>query len=226
MVAHPDDIEYGGSAAVARWTAQGKRVGYCLATSGEAGIDSMPPQVAGPLREQEQRASAAIVGADPVEFLGHRDGLVEYGLELRRDLARAIRRHRPEVLILTNYRETWHSGVPNQADHVAVGRAAIDAARDAGNRWVFPELLDDGLEPWNGVRLALAIGSPAARHGVDVTDYFAQGVQSLEAHAEYLAGLGDGPMADAQQFLAGFLGLAGERFGAEYAVPMELVILG
>lgn len=186
----------------------------------------MPPEIAGPLREREQRESAAIVGADPVEFLGHSDGLVEYGLDLRRDLARAIRRHRPDVLIVTNYRETWESGVPNQADHIAVGRAAIDAARDAGNRWVFRELLDEGLEPWNGVRLALAVGSPAARHGVDVTDYFAQGVESLKAHAEYLTALGDGPMADAEQFLAGFLGLAGERFGSDYAVPLELIILG
>lgn len=226
VVAHPDDIEYGAAAAVARWTAQGKRIAYCLATSGEAGIDTMPPHQAGPLRELEQRASAAVVGADPVDFLGHADGTLEYGLPLRRDLARAIRRHRPEVLIMTNHRETWESGIPNQADHIAIGRAAIDAARDAANRWVFQELLDEELEPWNGVRLALAIGSPVARHGVDVTGYFAKGVESLKAHSAYLAALGGGPMSDPESYLDGFLGLTGERFGTEYAVPFELIVLG
>lgn len=226
VVAHPDDIEYGAAAAVARWTAQGKRVTYSLATSGEAGIDTMPPQQAGPLRELEQRASATVVGADPVEFLGYPDGTLEYGLPLRRDLARAIRRHRPEVLIMTNHRETWESGIPNQADHIAIGRAAIDAARDAANRWLFPELLEEGLKPWHGVRLALSVGSPTARYGVDVTDYFAKAVESLRTHGEYLAALGDGPMSDPESYLDGFLGLAGERFGSGYAVPFELIVLG
>src|SRR5207248_10971270 len=73
VVAHPDDLEYGMASAVARFTAQGKEVSYVLATSGESGIDSMSPERCGPLRESEQRASAAVVGVDHVEFLGHRD---------------------------------------------------------------------------------------------------------------------------------------------------------
>src|SRR5512139_2581977 len=107
VVAHPDDLEYGAAAAIARWTAQGKRVAYCLATSGEAGIDGLSPEQAGPLRETEERASAAIVGVETVEFLGHPDGVLEYGLPLRRDIARAVRRHRPEVVITINHRESW-----------------------------------------------------------------------------------------------------------------------
>ena len=59
VVAHPDDIEYGAAAAVARWTGQGKRVVYCMVTSGEAGIDGMHPDECGPLREAEEIASAA-----------------------------------------------------------------------------------------------------------------------------------------------------------------------
>src|SRR6266568_2008387 len=106
VVAHPDDIEYGTAAAVARWTGQGKEVAYCLATRGEAGIDSMPPEQAGPLREAEERASAEIVGVDSVEFLDHRDGVVEYGLPLRADLARVIRRQRPEIVVTVNFRDT------------------------------------------------------------------------------------------------------------------------
>ena len=87
MVADPDDLEYGVASAVARWTAQGKDVMYVLATSGEAGIDGMPPDEAGPLREEEERRSADVVGVSHVEFLGHPDGVVEYGVALRRDFA-------------------------------------------------------------------------------------------------------------------------------------------
>jgi LmbE family N-acetylglucosaminyl deacetylase len=200
IVAHPDDLEYGTAAAVARWTSQGKRVVYCLATSGEAGIDGLDPAEAGPLREAEERASAAIVGVDVVEFLGYPDGVLEYGLPLRRDIARAIRRHRPDVVITGNYHDSWGPGTRNQADHIALGRAVLDGVRDAGNRWVFRELLDEGLPPWP-VSTVLVSGVPGAAHGVDVSDSFDAGVASLEAHVEYLRGLANNPMSDPREFL-------------------------
>ena len=80
VVAHPDDLEYGAASAIAAWTAAGKHVVYVLVTSGEAGIDGMEPAEAGPLREAEERAGAREVGVDVVEFLGHADGVIEYGL--------------------------------------------------------------------------------------------------------------------------------------------------
>src|SRR5689334_22894135 len=129
VVAHPDDLEYGTAAAIARWTGQGKQIAYCLATSGEAGIDSMPPEQAGPVREAEQRAAAAAVGVSEVEFLRLPDGVLEYGLPLRRAIAAEIRRHRPEIVIGLSGRDVFPSGLPNQADHVAAGRATIDAVR-------------------------------------------------------------------------------------------------
>src|SRR5690349_18973188 len=91
VAAHPDDLEYGLACAVARWTGQGKQVTYLLATSGEAGIDKMDPAEAGPLREEEERVGAREVGVDVVDFLGYRDGVVEYGLPLRMGITRAIR---------------------------------------------------------------------------------------------------------------------------------------
>lgn len=107
VVAHPDDLEYGCAAAVAVWTDEGREVGYLLATRGEAGIDTLEPEKCAPLREREQRASAAVVGVSRVEFLDHRDGVIEYGVELRRDIAAAIRRHRPELIVTLNHRDTW-----------------------------------------------------------------------------------------------------------------------
>jgi LmbE family N-acetylglucosaminyl deacetylase len=224
VVAHPDDMEYGGAAAVASWRARGVEVGYVIATSGEAGIDSLPPDRAGPLREREQREACARVGVEELKFLGFSDGTVEYSLELRRAIAGEIRRFRPDTVVTGGFRETWPGGMLNQADHVAVGRAVVDAARDAGNRWVFTDLADGGLEPWNGVRTVLAFGSPLAGHAVDVTDGFAAGVASLEAHAEYLAGLGDSAPVPADM-LEQMLGATGQLVGVRHAVAVEVLRL-
>jgi LmbE family N-acetylglucosaminyl deacetylase len=222
IVAHPDDLEYGTSSAIARWTRQGKRIVYCLLTSGEAGIDGLDPAEAGPVREEEERASAAIVGVDVVEFLGYPDGVLLYSLQMRRDIARAVRRHRPDVVITGNYHESWGPGLLNQADHIAAGRAVLDGVRDAGNRWVFPELVDEGLPPWP-VRTVLVAAGPAVTHGVDVTESFEAGVASLEAHAEYLRGLGSGPMAEPRELLESFARQVGTRLGCTFGVGFEVI---
>src|ERR1700729_1040815 len=132
VVAHPDDLEYGVASAVARWTGQGKEVSYLLATKGEAGIAGMPPAQVAPLRMEEELRSAEVVGVSAVEFLDHPDGLVEYGVPLRRDLAAAFRRLQPEVVITMSFDLTWgEDGPVNHSDHRAVGLAVLDACRDA-----------------------------------------------------------------------------------------------
>ncbi|MEO8695549.1 MAG: PIG-L deacetylase family protein [Acidimicrobiales bacterium] len=222
IVAHPDDLEYGAASAIARWTKQGKAITYCLVTSGEAGIDSLQPDVAASLRQEEERRSAAVVGVDTVEFLSHPDGLVEASLVLRRDLATIIRRHRPEVLISINFRDRWPAGF-NHADHRAVGIALIDAARDAANRWVFPGA---GGPPWSGLRFALFGGSPEATHAVDVSETIDLGVASLREHRAYLDALAGGPAAiDPDSFLRGMAQSTGPSIGVEAAVSFELVPL-
>lgn len=221
VVAHPDDIEYGAAAAVARWVRDGKHVAYCLVTSGEAGIDTMPPEEAGPAREAEERASAAVVGVEEVSFLGYPDGVVEYSVELRRDLTRAIRRFRPDYILTTNFRDTFGGLMLNQSDHIAVGRAVLDAARDAGNRWIFREQIEsDGLDPWKGVRAVWASGSPEATHGVDTTETFEVGVASLREHRAYLSALGD--HSDPAVFLGEFSRQTGARLGTQYAADFEV----
>ncbi|MGH3713617.1 MAG: PIG-L deacetylase family protein [Micromonosporaceae bacterium] len=223
FAAHPDDLEYGASGAVAAWTQEGKQVAYLLVTRGEAGIDGVPPEEAAPLREMEQRRSAELVGVSTVEFLKHPDGTIEYGLPLRKDLAAAIRRHKPELVLLGNFADTWPGGGWNSADHRAVGRAVMDAIADAGNRWIFPELVRDGLSPWPGVRYVAVAGSPEATHAVDVTDTLETAVASLEAHRAYLDGLGaDHPMADARAFLEWAYSLSAPRFGDRMAAAFRL----
>ncbi len=227
VVAHPDDLEFGAAAAVARWTAQGKEIAYVLLTSGEAGIDGMDPEQAGPLREAEQRESAAIVGVSTVEFLGLPDGILEYGVALRRELSRVIRTHRPEVVVTNNFRDSWDpaGAALNMSDHIVTGRATLDAVRDAANRWVFREQIADGLERWGGVREVWAAGSPRSGHAADITDTFDTGVRSLQAHAAYLRGLGSGTF-DPEEFLEGAARQTGARLGVKYATGFEVFRLG
>jgi LmbE family N-acetylglucosaminyl deacetylase len=215
VVAHPDDLEYGAASAIARWTGQGKQVTYLLATRGEAGIDSMEPTECARVREAEERASAAAVGVGVVEFLDHPDGLIEYGIPLRRDIARAIRRHRPHVVLTINHRDSWGGPSVNMADHRHVGLAVLDAVRDAGNRWVFT---DDG-DPWGGVELVFVNASPAPTHYVDVTDTLERGIASLECHAAYLAYIGQ----NARDWLTSSAGAAGQQAGVRYATTFEVL---
>ena len=166
VVAHPDDLEFGAAAAVARWTGQGKTVVYAMVTSGEAGIDGLAPDECargpggragrvGPDRRRRRRSSSS----------GCPDGVLEYGVALRRAICAVVRKHRPEIVITNNFRDTWGGAALNQADHIATGKATLDAVRDAGNRWIFSEQLVDGLEPWGGVKQvwAPAPGRPARR---------------------------------------------------------------
>jgi LmbE family N-acetylglucosaminyl deacetylase len=225
VAAHPDDIEYGTASAVARWTTQGKQVTYLLATRGEAGIDGMHPDVAGPLREAEERAGAREVGVEIVDFLDHRDGVVESGPALRRDIVRAIRRYRPEIIVSGAFTVRMIGGLPNQADHRVVGLAALDAARDAGNRWIFPELIDEGLEPWGGVRFVAYAGADRPTHGVDVSgEPLSRGILSLAAHAEYTKGLGAAGFAPGP-FLTWMARQSGSALGVEAAVLFDVFTL-
>ncbi len=218
VVAHPDDMEYGAAAAVARWTAQGKWIGYVLVTDGEAGISSMPPNETGPIRRAEQIASCNVVGVETVEFLGHPDGKVVEDLALRADLAAAVRRHRPEVVLSINFRASWGGPSWNHADHRAVGRALLDAVRDAANPWVFP----DRGDAWDGARFVAFSGSPQPTHGVDTTATFEAGVRSLECHRVYLDHLG-GAMASPADFLRSGAEAAGARLGVPLAATFEVI---
>ncbi|MDQ3153693.1 MAG: PIG-L family deacetylase [Actinomycetota bacterium] len=186
VVAHPDDLEYGAAGAIAVWTAGGREVTYLLVTRGEAGIDGVAPAECGPLREAEQRAAAAAVGVSVVEFLDHHDGVIELGPPLRRDIAAAIRRHRPELVLTINHRDSWGPGTWNSADHRAVGTAVLDAVADAANRWIFP----DAGEPWDGVRWVAVAASPQPTHVTDISGTLDAAVASLAAHRTYLEALG------------------------------------
>src|ERR1700710_366810 len=225
IVAHPDDMEFGTAAAVGRWTGQAKSVGYAMGTSAAADSGGMEPEESRRVREAEQVASAAIVGVDVVDFLGLPDGVLEYGVELGRVLSAEIRKHRPDIVVTGNFRDTFGGRNLNQADHIAVGKAVLDAVRDAGNRWVFHEQVEAGLEPWGGVKAVWAAGSPDSTHAVDTTDTFDAGVESLKAHQAYIDGLG-WENWDPAEFLEGFGRATGQRLRAALPAPVRGLSLG
>lgn len=170
LVAHPDDPEYGMAAAVARWTSEGKLVTYALATSGEAGIEGMAPEAAGPLREDEQRASAAVVGVDEVEFWGFPDSELVNTPELRNKIAETITRVGPDIVLSLFGGPEWSPGMPNQRDHMEFAAAVVEA---------FDQLPDPPR--------ALFVNGPDSTHAVDVDDFVELAVASLAEHREYLS---------------------------------------
>lgn len=190
VAAHPDDLEYGASAAVARWVARGVDVSYLLLTAGEAGMRSRPPEEVAPLRAAEQRAACAAVGVADLSILDLPDGLLEADLQTRRLIAKRIREFRPDTVVVPTWQLEVDWGL-NHADHRATGVATIDAIRDADNPWLFRDLHDSGLHAW-GVSRLVVVGGPAAEL-IDVTgESLERAIASLEAHEGYLAELGEG----------------------------------
>ena len=164
-----------------------------------------------------------MVGVHEVEFLTYGDGTIEYGLPLRRDIARVIRQQRPEVLITLPPHLTWGHHTLNMADHRCVALAVLDAARDAGNRWIFPELLAEGFAPWNGVRMVCLHGSAQPTHAVDVTAFLDQGIASLQAHHVYLSHLSTA--FDPAAFLRQQAVEGGQVLGCLYAECFEVIMV-
>lgn len=221
VVAHPDDIEYGAASAVARWVQQGKRMTYLLLTRGEAGIDSINPERAARLRTGEEIKSARAVGVDDVRFLDYPDGVLEYSLALRRDIAKVVREVKPDVCVTLNHREFFPENKLNMADHRVAGAVLIDAIRDSGNRWVFPELIAEGREPWNGVRSVLVNNSPYPTHAVDIDETIDKGVESLKQQTVYLKNLDNPP--DVDRFLRGIARTTGGNYPSTYAAAFECI---
>lgn len=223
VVAHPDDMEYGASAAVATWTGRGVEVAYALVTAGEAGMAD-PPDVVAPLRLKEQQAACSTVGVQDLRILDHPDGMVEYGLRLRRDIARVVRQFRPDAVVTANFQVEAYGGL-NQADHRATGLSVIDAVRDADNPWVFRELADDeGLRKWR-TRALLVVGDARPTHGLAVDgEAVAASVASLQCHEAYLRHVTG--HRDPETMIPEILARGGEAMGTDHAVTFRVYDLG
>ena len=189
VMAHPDDVDFGFAGSVGVMTDAGIEVVYCLVTDGDAGGSEygIPRGEMAPMRRDEQRAAAAIVGVHDVHFLGYPDGRLEATIELRKDITRVIRKVRPNRVLTQSPDRNWDRIYASHPDHLAAGEAAVCAVYpDARNRWAHPELADEGLEPWTVDALWLGIGHDGATHYVDITTAVDRKIDALLSHKSQL----------------------------------------
>jgi LmbE family N-acetylglucosaminyl deacetylase len=184
IFAHPDDAEYMCGGTVARWAREGTQVHYCVCTDGSAGSNepgASREEMAG-LREREQRAAAEVLGVQTLTFLGNRDGELEVTLDTRRAVTRVVRRIRPEVILAPDPSRWWSgTGYINHWDHRQAGALALCAVMpDAPTRLQFPELLEEGLEPFEVPNLWLSAEQPDTY--VDITGTIDVKLAALAEH--------------------------------------------
>lgn len=224
ITAHPDDVDYGAAGTVAAWTAAGVHVSYCIVTDGDAGgfDESVPRSAIAGIRQEEQRKAAAALGVTDVEFLGYPDGRLTVTHELRRDISRAIRRIRPDRLVVQNPVRDLRSMYGSHPDHTAAGEAAMCAVfPDARNPFAHPELLrDEGLQPHEVAQTWVMSSNDRADHYVDITEHFERKLAALAAHASqtaHLTGLED-RMREWGSFQARAAGLPDGRLAEGFLV--------
>jgi LmbE family N-acetylglucosaminyl deacetylase len=195
VFAHPDDAEFLCGGTVALWAGAGTEVAYACATDGSAGWngpDRSREEIAR-IRDRELRDAADVLGVASVTFLGYVDGRLQADLDLRRAVTREVRRHQPDVIVAPDPSMLWAGRrYINHPDHRAIGEAVLAVvACDAPTRPQFPELLEEGLEPFEVPELWLATGS---RHGdrlVDIGEVVDLKVKALRAHASQLENMGE-----------------------------------
>ncbi|RZT28401.1 LmbE family N-acetylglucosaminyl deacetylase [Kribbella sp. VKM Ac-2569] len=181
VVAHPDDIDFGGAGTVALWTKAGIEVQYCIVTDGQAGgfePDRDRAEIPA-VRRAEQTAAAQHVGVRDLHFLGYEDGSVEPTAELVRDISQVIRKVRPQRLLTQSPERSWHRLQVSHPDHLAAAEATVRAFYPAaGNPYAYPDLTE---EAWEVGELWM-MDHPVANHYVDITDTFDQKLAALMSH--------------------------------------------
>jgi LmbE family N-acetylglucosaminyl deacetylase len=188
VTAHPDDVDFGAAGSVAVWTDQGIQVTYCIVTDGDAG--GFDPSVSRSeipmIRRAEQTAAAGIVGVGDLYFLGYPDGRLQATLELRRDISRVIRQTRPDRVVCQSPERNFQRIFASHPDHLAAGEAALCAVYpDSRNPFAFPELLDEGHEPWTVPEVWMMVGHKADSF-VDITDVFDRKIKALLSHVSQM----------------------------------------
>jgi LmbE family N-acetylglucosaminyl deacetylase len=170
---------------VAKWADEGAEITFCIATDGSTGTQdkTLMGRKLNEVRIRETEAAAKILGATEVTWLDHLDGYVEYTLDLRRDIARVFRKYRPHRFVVLDPTPTIEDRFINHPDHRAVGQACLDVSMTAGTTpGIFPELLEEGLEPWRGLRELWIMGPGGGPRVVDTSTTIQRKIDALLCH--------------------------------------------
>src|SRR5436190_1368614 len=186
--AHPDDQEFTVAGTLAKWARAGSEIVTVCLTRGEAGSNKSTPadmtrERLAKIREEEQRAACAVLGIAEVVFLGYEDGVLTPSIELRRDLTRLVRRHRPHAVVTGDPTVRFYgTRYMNHPDHRVAADVALDAIFPAAEtRFIFPELLDEGLAP-HKVRSVFIHGSERPDTFIDISAVLDVKLAALKAH--------------------------------------------
>jgi LmbE family N-acetylglucosaminyl deacetylase len=224
VAAHPDDSEFSVAGTVAKWTRQGTEFVYVICTDGGKGTDDpdLPPVRLTPIRHEEQRAACAVLGVKQVVFLDHEDGVLQPTLELRRDIARQIRIHQPDVIFCGDPTTRYFRGdYINHPDHRAAAEAALCAIfPDARNRWQFPELLAEGLEPY-AVRDVYLMGTTIPDTWIDIEETLDVKLKALAQHRTQL----DATAPGVEDWIRELAQRHAEGHGMRYAEAFKRMVL-
>jgi LmbE family N-acetylglucosaminyl deacetylase len=221
VTAHPDDLEFGCGGTLARWTDEGADATVCIVTDGSTGTQDRSLMGAGlsALRRAESERAAQIIGVKELIWLGYRDGYVEYSLDLRRDLARVFRMTRPHRFVVMDPTPTIEDRFINHPDHRAVGLASLDVTLSAGTTpGHFPELLEEGLQPWRGLREVWIAGPGEKPVVVDITATVERKIDALLAHKSQVGDDAEGIARWVRERTAEIGGRVGYDFGESFQV--------
>lgn len=183
--AHPDDLEFFAGATLARLAASGATITMVVCTDGARGGHDEADLAA--RRRNEAAAGAAALGCGAPTMLGFRDGDLANDDALREKVVRAIRTHRPELLLVHDPATLWKrtGGLVRfgHSDHRAAGQATLDAiAPRAPLGAYYPEHAAAGLKPWF-VRETWLFDTAAPEHFVDARAALDAKHAALRCHA-------------------------------------------
>jgi LmbE family N-acetylglucosaminyl deacetylase len=223
--AHPDDQEFTIAGTLAKWARLGTEIITVCITSGDAGSNEhTPPTMTKaeliPIREREQRAACEVLGIKDVVFLHYPDSQLMPTIELRRDLTRAIRKYKPDVVVCGDPTVRFYgNSYMNHPDHRVAADVACDAVfPSAGTRFIFPELLEEGLEPHQVSRVFIH-GSETPDAWIDISSTLEVKVCALLQHASQLGGW------DPHERMRQWAHDEGKDHGLEFAEAFRVMLL-
>lgn len=187
ILAHPDDPEFFCGGTLAKWAREGHIIQYLLLTCGDKGFNptthpEMTTEKLCGIRHLEQAEAARIIGAQPPLFMDLPDGYLVPDLELRRDVVREIRKHKPDILVTCDPQNLFATYGINHPDHRACGQVVLDAVFPAaGNPAYFPDLLAQGFEPHTPKEVWCSLTNQP-NTTVEVTDTWEVKLQGILQH--------------------------------------------
>jgi LmbE family N-acetylglucosaminyl deacetylase len=222
--AHPDDPDFGAGGSVARLADSGAEVTYVIVTDGRQGGED-PNQKDSELvaiRQREQRAAAKVLGVKKIEFLGYKDGHLSPDLNLRRDIVRMIRKHKPELVITHIPGRVLDAPMGgSHPDHLAVGEATMAAVYpDSRNPRAFRSLLKAGFKPHEVKEVWIPFWT-LGDYYVDVTKTLERKIEALKKHKSQVAK--PGRTWDFEKFMRKRHRDIGKRAGYQYAESFKRI---